>query len=262
MKKFKLVFKGTSSERKFLEKKKAEGYYLTGVINGVYTFKHNPDVKDTQLQTHFVETKHLKHEQNIEENSPFFAFTTKKLDLSKYTIIYSYLKDKDNPIYNSTDTKLIENHYLKHLQNILLGITMAIMFICLGLWMYMIQQNYENATIALPLKFMSPILFFSLVLALILSYRIRRTCPTHVDEIYLSYSISIQTKDGKPDIQPLQHLGAWRFVTEKNGKYYYNLYSKQPKEVLTNTLSKTLNIQSDHIFVYSQWDLFPVYMHF
>lgn len=262
MKKLKLVFKGSPSERKFLEQKKAEGYYLTGVINDVYTFKHNPAVKDTQLQTHFIETKHLKHKIKIKDTSPFFAITTKKLDLSKYTIIYSYLKEKDNPIYNSTDTKMIENRYLKHLQNIFLSITLAFMFICLGLWVYLLQQNYENSMIALPLKFMLFTFFILLVLTLIINHRIKITCPTPIDEIYLSYSVSIQSKNGKPNIQPLQNLGAWRFVTEKNGKYYYNLYSKQPKDVLVSTLSNTLNIQSDRIFIYSQWDLFPVYMHF
>lgn len=262
MKKFKLVFKGSLSEKKFLEQKKAEGYYLTGVINGVYTFKHNPKVKDTQLQTHFIETKHLKNEHNIKDTSPFFAITTKKLDLSRYAIVYTYLKDKDNPIYNSTDTRMTENLYLKHLQNIFLGITIAIMFICLGLWMYLIQQSYKNSIAAVPLKFMLLILLGLFILTFIINYRIKTTCPTQVDAIYLSYSVSIQSMDGKPDIQPLQHLGAWRFVTEKYGKYYYNLYSKHPKVVLINTLSHTLNIQPDHIFVYSQWDLFPVYMHF
>lgn len=263
MKKLKLVFKGSLSEKKFLEQKKAEGYYLTGVINGVYTFKHNPKVKDTQLQTHFIETKNLKNENTIEDASPFFAITTKKLFYSKYTVLYSYLKNNDDPIYSTiSDTKNIEHEYLSFFKRINFTLAILTMIICVALWSYYTAIGKPSSTIKIPMQIMLMIFLITLLFRILINRRIRKSCPKLHDELYLSYSVSIKDNSEAPNIDALKYLGAWRYQTEKDGKHYYSLLSKEPKETIISAIQKELNISNEHIYVYSQWDLFPVYMHF
>ncbi|WP_105993413.1 DUF2812 domain-containing protein [Staphylococcus simulans] len=262
MKKLKLTLKGSLAEQKFLEQKKQEGYYLTRVINGVYTFKHNPAVKNMKLQVNFIKTKDIETQPALDNNSPYFAMTTKQLNYSKHTLVYSYLKDTENPIYSNTDTKAEEYQYLKHFQNTILTLAILALFICIALWAYFTSIGYTNVMAPLPMKIMSGVFIAIVLFYLMIKHRIRTSCPTYVDQFYLSYSVSIRTTDGPPDLNKLKHLGAWRYVLEKNGKYYYNLHSKQPKDSIIHSICTRLDMKPEQIFVYSALDLFPIRGHF
>lgn len=262
MKKLKLVPKGSLSEKKFLEQKKQEGYYLIGVINGVYSFKHDPVVKDTELQINFIKTDELnQHDNTSPKDNPFFSLTHKRLKYSKYSIVYSYLKDKDNPIYKHTETKMAEYQYLKHLQNINFTIITLIIFLSVLFWAYFVSQGNSNPTNTWLMKLMLILFMISLGVNLSIKRRIRKNCPTYVDQFYKSYNVSIQS-DEQPNLEKLKHLGAWRYIMEKNGKYYYTLQSKQPKSTIEHSICTRLDLKKEQLFVYSTQDLFAIRMHF
>ncbi|RTX85636.1 DUF2812 domain-containing protein [Staphylococcus piscifermentans] len=262
MQKLKFHFKGSPSEIRYLEAQQKEGYMLTNIKNGIYTFEKNPAVKDTQLQVTFAKTEDLKEADTHQENSPFLSVFAKQLNYSKYTVLYSYLEEKDNPLYNLADTKVAEHEYLSFFKRIIFSLAVLTMLICVALWAYFTALGKPSSTLVIPIEIMIGIFVVLLIINILINRRIRKHCPKPEDELYLSYSVSIKGTGQKPDVSHLKYLGAWRYQTEKDDKYYYNLFSKEPKEVILEDISKKLNIPEKDIYIYSQFDLFPVYMHF
>lgn len=262
MKNFKLYFKGSPSEIQYLEKQQKEGYLLKNIQNGIYTFEKDPEVRNTTLQVKFARTKDLKEVNPTIGKDTFLSVLAKKLHYSKYTVIYSYLKNNDDPIYSSfQDTKVIEHEYLSFFRRINFAIAILAMIICVSLWSYFTATGQPSATLVKPMKIMFIVFIITFFISILINRRIRKSCPKIQDELYLSYSVSIKDTVQTPNIDSLKYLGAWH-QTEKDGKHYYSLLSKEPKEVIIQSIQKELNISNTNIFVYSQLDLFPVYMHF
>ncbi|MDK7925961.1 MAG: DUF2812 domain-containing protein [Staphylococcus simulans] len=263
MKNIKFYCKGSPSEIRYLESQQQKGYVLKDIQNNIYTFEKDPEVRNTTLHVTFAKTKDLEgNSQNRSEN-PFLSVLAKKLFYSKYTVLYSYLKNNDDPIYSTiSDTKNIEHEYLSFFKRINFTLAILTMIICVALWSYYTAIGKPSSTLIMPIQIMLIVFLITLFFSILINRRIRKSCPKLHDELYLSYSVSIKNESALPNIDSLKYLGAWRYQTEKEGKHYYSLLSKEPKETIISAIQKELNISNEHIYVYSQWDLFPIYMHF
>lgn len=263
MKNIKFYFKGSPSEIRYLEKQQKEGYVLKDIQNNIYTFEKDPEVQNTTLRVTFARTKDLEESSQNKSKAPFLSVFAKKLFYSKYTVLYSYLKNNDDPIYSTiSDTKNIEHEYLSFFKRINFTLAILTMIICVALWSYYTAIGKPSSTIKIPMQIMLMIFLITLLFRILINRRIRKSCPKLHDELYLSYSVSIKNESEFPNIDSLKYLGAWRYQTEKDGKHYYSLLSKEPKETIISAIQKELNLSDENIYVYSQWDLFPVYMHF
>ncbi|APR61812.1 DUF2812 domain-containing protein [Staphylococcus condimenti] len=261
-KQLKLYFKGSPSEIRYLETQQKDGYMLTNIKNGIYTFEENSAVSDTKLQVTFVRSEDLKEPNTKIEKSPFLSVLAKQLNYSKYTVLYSYLKEKDNPIYNLADTKAAEHEYLSFFKRIIFILAVLTMFVCVAFWSYFTAIGKPSSKLLIPMQIMISVFIILSPFNILINRRIRKSCPKIEDELYLSYSVSVKSPGSKPDIDSLKYLGAWRYQTDKEGKYYYNLLSKEPKEVILHNVRTKLHLPEEDVYVYSQFDLFPIVMHF
>lgn len=247
MKKCRIFFKGSSAEKKFLEKQLKKGYLLRQVNCFVYRFEKTAYNVDCDVDIEFAkENDNLKW---IKENQVVEKIIEKPLLLSDTKIIYSYLKVKPKTeILN--DTHGIEQAYLNRLLNRIylfngLATIIPILIIGISIAVESFQPMPMTAVMSIGIVW---------VINVILIIKIyKRINQLGVDNTIYGPEITITIEDvqEKPNIEELRFLGNWRYVTYKNGIYYYRLISNFSSANIRDEVSNYLNIDRKKVKVIS-----------
>lgn len=244
-------FKGSAKEKIFLDKKKSEGYILEAINYGLYKFKVIDNLTNTSLKIEFSDK--TVSDILIEENSLVRFAITKKLQFTAKNIIYSYI-DKRHDLEIITETDDIEIEYLEETKNKLYYSNLFITISLLLIWfvMLILEKPLSHLLYLMPLSWL-----IHFIIIRKFSKRIEELAGD-ADLIPSEIKIVIYSAEENLDIEPLNFLGNWRYVSSKKHYHYYSLYTNYSCDDLKNEISSCLNIKETDINIISNLGLYPI----
>lgn len=258
MKKIRLFLKGSTAEKDFLTEQKNNGYVLSHVRNGVYTFNEDNDIKNTILQIEFL-TADMNLNDLIESNT-VKKLVEKHLLFSEYKIIYSYLSIQNEYSHILNGTSDIEADYLKKIKSRLFIYNLAVTLLSILLWFLITLYDKNSFLAALPICFM----FFIWITLFAYDLRMNKRIESlSLEESSYSPEITIviHNTNEKPAIADLSYLGKWRYVSSKKHSHYYRLSTNFSEEQLKNEISSYLDVSQANIQVIPNIGIYPMGWH-
>lgn len=257
MRKIKFFLKGSEKEKKFLSTQKNNGYILENVKFNIYNFSKNKNLTQSKLQVEFI-----NKDFNINEysKSEFIKkIIQKKLLISDFNVVYSYIDTKKDGMKVLNETKDIEVNYLERLKNNLLifNVIFTIILVLLG---FILSENKSSGYLdKMPIYIMFFIWLVTFLFSRKLSRRIESLlCKEPSPHAEITIIINNDSKE-KPNIETsLKYLGLWRYIVTKKNKHYFRLSTYFSEDKLKNEISSFLNISEDNVQIISNLGLFPI----
>ena len=250
MKKFRLFFKGSPKEVQFLRTQMKQGKILTGLHFGVYTFADQPDWKNLQLQTEILDSTLQPAKTSMVKQT-----VEKKLALRHFKIMYSYIAaDSSTSIEIINETNDLEAAYLRHLDNrIFLFSALVLLASIVGI--IVLEMNGISAhLLEIPLL-LAIIAYFTSTHKF--SKRLKVLNPAGEKE-RPEMTIAFKNLTHQPDMTELDYLGRWRYITVKDGVYYYRLSSNYARDYITDEILGNLSLKKEQLSIVDVTGLWPI----
>lgn len=251
MKKFRLFFKGSPKENEFLRQQKDNGYRLTSIHLGVYSFEKNAKVKNEQLQAEIVDYNFIPDNDDMIKKT-----VEKKLAVRPYKILYTYVEaDDDKPIEVLNDTNDAEATYLKRLDNRIFLLSILIMLASVIAYILLVISDFPD-TLAVLGIILAVVLYYTH--AYKIAKRLDSVTPDRDDNVRPELTITLKNLPIKPDITALDYLGQWRYITSKKGEHYYRLKSLYSQTRIKEEIIAYLNIAPESLSIVDSMGLWPI----
>lgn len=262
MKKLRFYRSGSKKEAYFLQNMLAENYLLKKKIGCFYTFTENNETsKDLIIE--FIDEKTFKLDSKLREDFENQTTLNKKTWLAPFYVSYSYLESELFESYSNELSDESELNFLKYRSDQLSYCQVSLVF--LGIIIWLLIEIFFNT----QLRSAIPIIMFTIVLLWFLLFIPEHFISKQIEELETklgefsslmtpTLTVAFKNMSEKPDINKLNFLGTWIFVTERKKKqeFYFKLKTDIGREDLKNEISSSLNIDKESISITSPSDLF------
>ncbi|NKC67366.1 hypothetical protein [Vagococcus fluvialis] len=262
MKKLRFYRSGSKKEAYFLQNMLAENYLLKKKIGCFYTFTEN-DETSKDLIIEFIDAKTFKLDSKLREDFENQTTLNKKTWLAPFYISYSYLESESFESYSNELSDESELNFLKCRSYQLSYCQVSLVF--LGIIIWLLIEIFFN----IQLRSAIPIIMFTIVLLWFLLFIPDHFISKQIEELETklgefstlitpTLTIAFKNMTEKPDINKLNFLGTWIFVTERKKKqeFYFKLKTNFSREDLITDISSILNIDKESISITAPGDLF------
>lgn len=264
MKKLRFYRSGSKKEAYFLQNMLAENYLLKNKIGCFYTFTENNETsKDLIIE--FIDEKAFELDRNLREDFENQTTLNKKIWLAPFYVSYSYLENEPFDNYSNELSNESELNFLKHRRNQLTNFQISLIILGILLWLLIeVLFKIQLKSMVLPIMFTLVVIgLLSLIPGHLITKQVKKLeskLGKFAPFMIPTLNVAFKNMSEKPDINKLNFLGTWIFITEKKKKkeFYFKLKSDLSREEIKESISSILNIDKNTISIYGPGDLMGI----